>query len=248
MTESQYKTANLDVVYFCKDGPNEELKYSLRSIEKNLAFARVWIYGGKPDDIQPDKFVAIPQTGKPGETKWDRVRANFRRVGLNKEITEDFILMNDDFFINKTTTELPPTYRCSLYEHILKIEMKYGDRPTDYTLQLRKTLRDLDAIGATTNSYELHTPVIINRHKLLEILGAFPNTHATRTLYGNYFAIGGEETQDVKYIDPKAEVDTKSRFLSSDDSTWGDTKLTKFIKEKYPDPSRFELDNKTQAG
>ena len=234
-----YETKNLDVVYFVREGQNEELRYSLRSVEKNLPHHKVWIIGGKPADIKPDEFVRVIQNGM--RSKWDNVRANLRRVGMNEDITEDFILMNDDFFINKPIIEIPPYFRSTLYEHIVRIEMKYNDTPTEYTRSLRKTCRALEAIGAPTLSYELHVPIILNRHKLLETIGAFPDERATRTLYGNYHRIGGTQMADVKVVPNTVAFDPDATFLSTDDSTFGDTPVGKHIKSQFPQKSRFEL-------
>ena len=237
MHEQDWKTKDLDVVYFVREGENEELKYSLRSIAENLEFHSLWIYGGKPAGIEPDNFVRIPQTG--GGTEWDRVRANFRLVGMNQKISENFILMNDDFFINQHTEEIPPAIRGSLRDHYEKIERKHHGT-TPYTIELRRTERALEALGCPTNSYELHIPMIINRHKLLEIIGTFPDRHATRTLYGNWNRIGGELREDVKVVEIDTAFDPEGQFISSDDATWGNTPLGNFIKDKYPRRSKWE--------
>ena len=36
-------------VYICKDGENEELRYSIRSVLKNTKDAVIWVVGGKPN-------------------------------------------------------------------------------------------------------------------------------------------------------------------------------------------------------
>lgn len=233
------ETKNLDAVYFVRDGENEELRYSLRSVEQNLPCRKVWIIGGKPEDINPDEFVRIPQPPSNG-TKWDRVRSNFRLVAANPGITEDFILMNDDFFINQPTTRVEPHTAGTLAQHIARIEGNYRNRPTTYTIELRRAERMLEEAGLTTNSYELHIPMIINRKKLAETLAAFPPRHATRSLYGNLHKIGGTRQKDCKVIRPDQPFDRSAQFLSSDDSTWGDTELANFIKQKFSKKSRWE--------
>lgn len=233
------RTKNLDAVYFVRDGENDELRYSLRSVEKNLPIRKVWIIGGKPEDIHPDEFIRVPQPPDDG-TKWDRVRANFWRVASNQEITEDFILMNDDFFINQPTSEIEPATAGTLQDHIERIERNYRNRPTAYTIELRRAQRVLEEAGLPTNSYELHIPMIINRKKLAETLAAFPPRHATRSLYGNLHRIGGARQIDCKVIKPDQEFSREAQYLSSDDSTWGDTELAGFIRERFPDKSRWE--------
>lgn len=229
----------MDAVYFVRDGENEELRYSLRSVEKNLPCRKVWIIGGKPDDINPDEFVRIPQEKSNG-TKWDRVRTNLRLVASNDKITENFILMNDDFFINKPTRKIEPAIAGTLAENIDRIEQKYHHAPTTYTIELRRAQRVLEDAGLPTNSYELHIPMVINRKKLAEILATFPPRHATRSLYGNLHRVGGAKRADCKIYDPEQEINPEEQFISSDDKTWGDTELTKYIQQKFPKKSRWE--------
>jgi len=39
----------MDFVYICKDGVNEELKYSIRSVVESFPETNIWVVGGKPD-------------------------------------------------------------------------------------------------------------------------------------------------------------------------------------------------------
>lgn len=229
----------LDVVYFVKDGPNEELRYSLRSVDKNLAHRSVWIYGGKPDWANPDHFVRIPQNTNNG-TKWDRVRSMMRQVCLNEEITDDFILFNDDFYIMKPTEEITPAYRCPLADHIITLEENYQNKLTEYSLELRKAYKKLIDINKPTKSYELHTPIVLNRHKLLEVLGAFPDGHCTRTLYSNYHGVGGTQMNDVKVYKQGQEINKAAQFLSSEDSVFNTSGMQEYLAQQFPEKSRFE--------
>lgn len=233
------ETKNLDAVYFVREGENEELRYSLRSVDQNLRCRKVWIIGGKPDWANPDGFVRIPQDDKD-RTKWDKVQESLRRVAANEEITEDFILMNDDFFINQPTSKIEPATAGTLQEHIERIERNYRNAPTTYTIELRRAQRVLEEAGLTTNSYELHIPMIINRKKLAETLAFFPPRHATRSLYGNLHKIGGTRQKDCKVVRIGQPFSKEAQFLSSDDSTWGDTDLANFIKQKFSKKSRWE--------
>lgn len=161
-------------------------------------------------DIVPDVRVRVAQEGK---TKWDRVRTMFRMACENKEITDDFIMFNDDFFVMQPTDAIEPTYRCSLDEHIRLLE---AHRPSEYS----RLLRDCrETLTGQPLSYELHVPFIFNKKKLLTMLNSFPEQHCTRTLYGNIYGIGGERSDDVKIFTIKPGFDYKSsRFLSTDDA------------------------------
>ena len=39
----------MDFVYICKEGVNEELKYSIRSVVESFPESNIWVVGGKPD-------------------------------------------------------------------------------------------------------------------------------------------------------------------------------------------------------
>lgn len=245
MTETKEKNkksplAELDIVYFCRGGENEELRYSLRSVEKNFPHRKVWIYGEKPGWCKPDEFVRISQEREEANTKWDRVRAMYRMVCLNPEISEDFVLFNDDFYIMKPVEELPAFYRCSLCEYIVRLELAHQNTPSEYSMLIRKAFAFLDEAKLPTRSYELHIPMIFNKHKLLEVLGACPDLRATRSIYGNYCRLEGVQHDDVKIYKNKPEFDRNSDFLSSEDEAFEDADFGDFIRESFAEKSKFE--------
>lgn len=81
-----------DIVYFVKDTEsNEELRYSLRTL-KNFPHRKVWLYGGCPAGLKPDKWVHLVQDK---ENKWENVRMMLESACKNKEISSSFWLFND---------------------------------------------------------------------------------------------------------------------------------------------------------
>ena len=230
-------TKDLDIVYFVKDGvKNEELRYSLRSVDLNMPHKRVWIFGGCPLNIMPDVRVKVAQTGK---TKWDKVRNMYRMVCENKEVTDNFIMFHDDFFVMQPTDHLTPLYRCTLDEHIKLLE---PSKPTPYSRLLRGCR---DAIkGDVALSYELHTPFIFNKKNLLNVLNTFPNLHALRTMYGNlYYAGQSDKHRDVKIFNIHPDFDYKnSQFLSTDDPVINiNNDIWRWLQKQFIKKSSFEL-------
>ena len=72
----------IDSVYILKDEFNcEELRYSLRSVEKNFPHRFVWFVGGQPKGFQPDRAIKHKQVGS---TKWD----NYVDMTLTERIDE----------------------------------------------------------------------------------------------------------------------------------------------------------------
>ena len=225
----------MDIVYFVKDTKeNEELKYSLRSL-KNLEHDKVWFFGGNPNGLRPDKLVRVWQN-QP--TKYDNVHVMYSWV-LQSEVSDDFIMFNDDFFVMDKVAEVLPVHRGSLYEYIVKVEDNNGGM-TAYTRRLRKTTKALEEAGLPTRCYELHIPMVFNKEKLQAALKKFPGLNGVRSIYGNMYYEGNRipDCKVFKFDQPLPE----GPFLSTSDDTWkyyiGD-----MIKEKFDTPSRFELDS-----
>lgn len=232
-------TAPLDIVYFVKDTPtNEELRISLRSVAKNIPHKRVWVFGGHPNGIVPDVYIKVNQRGK---TKWDKVHTMFRMACKNKEITDNFIMFNDDFFVMRPTNYIEPLYRCSLEQHIKILEP--NNKPTPYSRLLRNAKQILEKLDKPTLSYELHTPFIFNKKKLLKILETFPDAHCCRTMYGNLYSIGGKQSSDVKIFSSKTELNYKNlQFLSTDDSVVNiNNDIWRWLKKQFPKKCEFEI-------
>jgi hypothetical protein len=232
-----------DVVYFVKDCiSNEELAYSLRSLEENWTYKRVWFCGGKPANLQPDRMFRIEQKGL---NKYEKVRNMIRAVCENNEITEEFWLFNDDFYILQPIEEdIPPQYNKTLLQYADYIERKQGTADT-HTCSLREAAKVLARDGLTTYNYEVHKPILINRKKALEVLEKYPETPCFRSLYGNYWKVGGVDQHDmkIKKLDYKRMDNVASfwRFLSTSDTSFREGNVGEFVRNKFNKISRFEI-------
>lgn len=232
-----------DIVYFLKQSPkNEELRYSLRSVEKNWQYRSVWFYGGCPDDIRPDNYVWMPQREL---TKWERVRGMLRAACMNDDITEDFWLFNDDFFVMKPMPEdMPPQCNKTLQDRIKSIEERHNGK-TEYTEQLRHLVKTLEKAGKGMVDYTVHKPMLINRKKMLEVLDKFPQEPMFRALYGNYWEIGGESKHDMKIAVPNYKHAVYAlhnwEFISTGDSSFNGGTIGRYLRDKFDIKSRFEV-------
>ena len=228
-----------DIVYFVKDAPaNEELRYSLRSVCENFSFRRVWFYGGRPSYLQPDGWVHVIQNQR---TKWMRTTNMIRQICENDEITDDWWLFNDDFFVMRKSEPVPAAYEGDLFRHIVEIENRHGQAATAYTKELRRTAGRLTAAGLETKNYALHVPILINKEKALATLEAFPECPMFRSLYGNYNEIGGIQMQDVKIAGMERLPKEDALFISTDDGSFMSGAVGRLIRERFPDPCKYEL-------
>lgn len=227
-----------DVVYILKNNmESDEIIYSLRSVEKNFPYRKIWFVGGCPGNIAPDVWMNFIQQG---DTKWQKATSAIAAACKNDEITEDFWLFNDDFFVMKRIRVLKPMIRGTLKQRCKDIEEPRNGIQTPYSRMLRRTQHVLKINGYPQLDYALHVPMLINRKKALEVLEAFPNCPMFRSLYGNYCGIEAEKVADVK-VRTNGDFPKDTRLLSTDDSSFYHGEVGKYIREMFPEPSKYEV-------
>lgn len=228
-----------DVVYILKrDVAPEELRYSLRSVEANLPHNQVWFYGGCPMGIKPDHHVNFTQHGL---TTWDKVSDTIKNVCRNGDITDDFWLFNDDFFILKKMTNTKPLVQGSLAYRVQRIKEQHnGD--SAYSNELRKVMATMKHYNCDRLDYALHVPMLINKRKALKVLNQFPHLPMFRSLYGNYWHIGGELMDDVKIFDNDTTPGKDWRFCSTTDGSFKEGAVGDYIRSMFKDKGAHEYE------
>jgi hypothetical protein len=228
----------LDYVYVCRPGDNEELRYSIRSTVANLPPGRIWVVGGKPDWYIGD-YIYVEQNGFGHANVWKQLGV----ICNTADITDDFVLMNDDFFTIKKLDRVEYFYSGTIQE-ILGDYSDTGKTNYGYQRLLNKTQRYLNRRGiGNPLDYELHIPMPMNKTKLFEVLN---NKTLHRSTYGNVYGIGGTKTYDVKVY---SNTELKGKFhdlikedlsyISSHDSNFNFI-LDLILRDMFPNPSKYE--------
>lgn len=208
----------MDYVYVCRNGENEELRYSLRSVVANMPHGRIWVVGGKPDWYLGD-YLQVPQI----RNKYKNVKNSLAEIVQSEQISNKFVLMNDDFFAIKPVTEITNYNGGFLIDKINRYdELVPGSsylamlRQTYYTLKKMQIPEPLD--------FELHLPMIVTKRGLNRAL-AFDSLW--RSTYANIFDISSEKATDVKvYASGMMQANSydyingNSKFLSTDDESF----------------------------
>ena len=227
-----------DIVYILKqDVPADELRYSLRSVEKNLVHRKVWFYCGKPKGIEPDEYVEHQQTGG---RKWEKARSSLIEACRNDNITKQFWLFNDDFFILQPMESTKAYFAGTLRDHILGLVKKYG-QATNYARLLEQCETQLKEAGFTTYDYAIHVPMLVDRAKMLEAIERFPGCPMFRSIYGNYAMLGGEQHPDVKANSIFERIAPELGFASTDENSFKFGRAGQAIRKMFPDKSRWEV-------
>ena len=224
-----------DIVYILKNGiDSEELRYSLRSVEANFPYNKIWFYGGVPKDLKPDRQVEVIQEG---DHTWDKTFFTIKQVCKNDEITDDFWLFNDDFFVMKPVEEdIPPYVLGSIAFHTDTIAKRYNGE-SNYCKRLKDTMRVLKQYDYDRLSYAVHIPMLINREKANRMINFFGDRSAMfRSMYGNVNKIGGVIRKDCKIVRIDVEPDANSDFLSTNEISFAKGRVGIFIKERFPEP------------
>lgn len=142
----------------------------------------------------------------------------------------------------KPMDKITPLYRCGLDEHIEILDKAY--RNSSYSGIVKEVRDELKKKVGNPLSYELHVPFVFNKKKLLKLIDKYPDQHCTRTLYGNLYKIGGEQSSDVKVFSVNPPFDYKnSAMLSTEDGVVNiNNDIWRFIKKSFPTKCKYEID------
>jgi len=182
----------MDLVYIVKkDEKNDDLRYSLRSMARFYPDYKIWIVGYKPSWVQGVEYLPVEQKG----SKWTNSIENIKAACNCKDISEDFILMNDDFFCIKPIFPIEVVANMTL-GNLNNTILKHKTRSSNWHKafgQVRDLLKEI-GIKEPYYDYEAHLPLQINKEKFLEVIELpqvkefmkKPKVLHKRTLYKNY--------------------------------------------------------------
>ena len=226
----------MDMVYICRKGDNEELRYSIRSVVKNLPEGRVWVIGYKPDWYTGD-FIPLEDKS----TKFNNIRLALFEAARHPEISEDFVLMNDDMFIVEPVSELKNYNGGYLSDKIARY--RQISPSSMYVILLKNTFKQLKKMGiANPIDYDIHVPMIFNKTKLLEIAYL---QFQPMSLYGNIYQIASETITDVKRYASDSNMsalsckEIKYPFISTEDRSF-DVVKKEILGDMFIEPSSYE--------
>ena len=234
----------MDIVYLVKNCPtNEELTYSLRSLV-NIPHDRVFIVGGCPSNLNKTSLIHI-QTLQTNN-KYNNTTNSLFEVCKDNRLSEDFILMNDDFFILKPIKQPKAELnlcRGTIKDVYEKMKARYQEEGP-YLTTMRQSDIYLRDIGVKTPlSYELHIPMVLNKNKFLELFSLPYISNAVlahkRSIYGNLYLSGSEQTEDVKVYRDFFIPLGSNKFLSTEDNSW--PRVKGYLNQLFPQKSIYEI-------
>ena len=232
----------MDILYILNSSSkenNEELKYSLRTVERFVKNVdRIFITGDCPNFIDKKKVVF---------TKCDdpycRSLNHFYKVFntfTTTDISDNCLLMYDDIFFTENVD-------INNYPWFYNGEIS-GKESGAYGVGLAKTRDWLENKGFSTNNFACHTPFVYNRLFFTGLFSIFNNLRddvhgmSPRCIYGNQFAKNIEQIEeDVKVRTNRMSLDGvvhKTKCFSTGDFTFKVAKS--WLYDNFKMKSRWE--------
>lgn len=231
----------MDLVYPIKpnrpDQP-EELRYSLRTAWQHFSHDRVFIVGHMPEFLDRSKVHHIPSPQLlQSSLKFANQRANLEAV-MASDVGEEFVWMNDDFFLLDDIESFPYYHRGPLQDYVDRIG--FGD----YAQGLRQCLKILGEWGYDDpNAYNVHAPLPVNKTRLIGVM----ETAWADGLEGGFmrpiYPVGSDLAPHEFIFDPKVKLEAylpEGKVMSTSDHTWRSGPGKK-IRMRYSMPSPYEV-------
>lgn len=234
----------MDIVYILGQGSrwdNNEIRYSIRSVQENFPHRRIFVVGILPPFLTG--VVHVPAQD-PHSNKLKNAMEKIRAACLISEVSDAFVLMNDDFFILKPTGGAMPYYTEGSLEAYMERHSTHGGY---YYQAMGETRRLLKDAKLPEKNFELHVPMIIEKAKFLDMAEAIEwgrVGYLFRSVYGNTFCggVSGPEMKDVKiYHASYLSAASRRPFLSTSDAAATNARFHKFLEDRFPEPSPYEI-------
>jgi hypothetical protein len=237
----------IDCVYVLGKGShwdNNEIRYSLRSIEKHLVnYRNIVIVGELPDFIQG--VVHIPCID---QLKWKEANIyNKILTACNSDLVSDqFLFFNDDHFLNHNfdAPTFPFYYKSDIAVPLQRLHGRSG-----YRCSVMNTARVLRTHNLSTKYFDTHTPIIYDKKKFIDVMSRYDwniaRGYVIKSLYGNTLGIEGVLEPDCKINLPSPSMETLSSLIkprkvwSIGNHSYG-SGLQKLLQSLYPNPSKWE--------
>ena len=243
----------VDVVYVLGSGStwnNNEIRYSLRSVEKNgIGLGQIFIVGELPEFLSKGVIhIKAADIFNPNQNADGNIATKVLAACADERLSDDFLFINDDHIILQPIhlANVPAFHKGDMntyQESFWQLNFWRG--------RLRRTMEILNQKGLTSYHFDCHTPIIFNKHLFPQVMANFPYKEGIgltmKSLYGNsvYSETGiplrNEKKTVFKFFTSKQ---LSERLVDCGFMSFNDLGLNKELKlwldEQFPNQSCWE--------
>ena len=198
---------NMDVVYVLGNGSawnNNELRFSLRSISRNLGNVRnVVVVGERPEFLNDVVHIPAEDIFNPVVNADGNIITKVLAACNDERVSDDFLFINDDHLVIKPVDvqDVPALHKgdmTTFSDKYWKLNYWRG--------RLKRTMEVLISEGYPAMHYDCHTPILFNKNIFKEVVRRFDYAegigYTMKSLYGNlaYKDKGVELTAEKRTI------------------------------------------------
>ena len=214
---------------------NDEIRYSIRSVEKYHPNARIVIVGEKPEWYTGEHHYFDDSDKCPYVNVW-------RKLEFACTLADEFISMDDDFYL------LRPFEPYFYTPGTLWMKVKnVGSLAGHWADVVKATYKELgDCL-----SFLEHAPLPINSAEFLDIARRYPNRLRAPSLIPRQIYCYNTHLFEVK---DKPDLKIRGRFKPEDISDYPFFSIAdRFHKQKdsldelYPNPSKYEISKRLES-
>jgi glycosyltransferase involved in cell wall biosynthesis len=138
---------------------NNELRFCLRSIEKNLrGYRNIWIVGFMPKWLKNLKHITFKEYHPKANNIHDKIKAACE----HPEVSDEFIMFNDDYFL---TSEVQAVIYPNYYSRQALADVMGRKRSDPYRRLVVDTINETRMI----DYYDIHVPLRIKKSEFLSM-------------------------------------------------------------------------------
>jgi len=212
----------MDAVYILGTGSladNKEILYSVRSLQENmLDLENVYVVGEQPDRMPGLIHIAASDLT---EQAWKNVYSKICKACATPEVSADFLLMNDDFFMLAPFTGADwPFY----------------------------SLKGSNGGACGPHSYHVHAPMKLNKEMFLKMPFAADGKvcKSPRTFYANFYGAPPKTCDDFIVPDDDGGVPFATRVaklpcFSVSDGAMQNDHFVQYLEKRFSRPSGLEI-------
>lgn len=240
----------MDLVYTVGPDPknnHEELKYSIRSMERYLKkLETIFIVGELPDFLC--NVVHIPCDNRHKHNSARNIYEKTLAACQHPAISNHFWAVADDNFLTAPLSwRNYPYYRTK--EDLAGLIQLLGKNSL-FKPYVESTYNALTERGLPTGNFSIHIPIIYQKDIFIEALADYDwetprKGYTIKSLYANTLKIKGKPIKDIKIHTPKTLTAIVRKlngttYFSTDDHALNDP-MREYLRSLYPRPSTREM-------